>query len=370
MTRRKAARGETLRIDKRFKGVGRIARASGTMNASLKRRLEKMLIALHDDGRLDILRALRDGDLEFLQVYEAYQRRALHELPVGALMPFLAKTLSAWIDSLLVPRDYAADSVEAFGTSRDYFERADKLARVADLPRLLESLRVTLGAKHPRSFNMCRSTALSFTRATLKRSHPLYLACAAVEPRKLPKRVPKAQLSVAAMRAFFPAPETDVIDDIAWAMVTTGMGPKEYWGPWEIREDRIFIDGTKRGGRVREVPLAREPAVPRLSRDRFEKRFRLRMKGTYTPYDLRRTYVQWLETANIPRTRRKMYQGHGPKDVTDLYERHEIAAFLVEDCKKLKALLVPVAAPNSTPTSTESSTVEAVVEPIRKVREA
>jgi integrase len=329
----------TLRIDKRFKGVGRLNRASGTTVPAVKRKLERMLQALYEDSRLDILRALRDGHVGFLQVHDAYQRRALHELPVGETLPELAPAMRAWIESLLVPRDYSAKHVEGLETSRRYFERHDAAARVAELPRVLEALRATLGAKHPRSFNMCRSSALSFVRATLKRSHPLYIACAAVEPRKLEHRAARALLTPAALRGWFPDPDTDVIDAIAWSLVTTGMGAKEYWGAWEIRPDRIHIEGTKRAGRVRDVPLVRAPAVPRLSRDRFEKRFRARIQGQFTPYDLRRTYAQWLESAGVQRTRRRLYLGHGAQDVTDLYEAHEVTAFLVEDAKKLTALL-------------------------------
>jgi|SRR6185312_6934212 len=55
-----------------------------------------------------------------------------------------------------------------------------------------------------------------------------------------------------------------------------------------------------------------------------------------TPYDLRRTYANWLEAAAVPRTRRRLYLGHGARDVTDLYEAHEVAAFLAEDAARLR----------------------------------
>ena len=60
---------------------------------------------------------------------------------------------------------------------------------------------------------------------------------------------------------------------------------------------------------------------------------RLPMK--VTPYDGRRTYANWLEGAGVPRTRRKLYLGHGQTDVTDLYEWHDVRAFLEEDTAKL-----------------------------------
>ncbi len=42
-----------------------------------------------------------------------------------------------------------------------------------------------------------------------------------------------------------------------------------------------------------------------------------------------------MEAAGIPRTRRRRYRGHGPKDVSDLYEEHEVSAALAEDRDRL-----------------------------------
>lgn len=46
-----------------------------------------------------------------------------------------------------------------------------------------------------------------------------------------------------------------------------------------------------------------------------------------------------MEEAGIPRTRRRLYMGHGAKDVTDLYERHDVMAFLLEDRDRLAKFL-------------------------------
>ena len=58
-----------------------------------------------------------------------------------------------------------------------------------------------------------------------------------------------------------------------------------------------------------------------------------------SPYDFRRTHSFWMESAGISRTRRRLYPGHGPQDVGDLYEGHEITAFLGEDRELLLAFL-------------------------------
>lgn len=326
---------ETLPIDRRFKGVGRIHRASGTMDPDVRRRILRAMTTVYQDGRLDVLRAVRDGVVSFLEFLDAVTRRQLDTLAIGDTAPKLADAMKEWIED--ATPDYSKKHAGALETSRRYFEKHDKEAKVADLPRILEELRKTLGKRHPRSFNMCRSSALAFVRGTLKRSHRLYTETQAVEPRKVPKHAPRGQITPEIARNFFPHPESDVIDAIAWAMLTTGMGSKEYYEDrWATLADRVRIYGEKRGGRRRDVPLVQAPAVPTLGRDRFEKRFRERFQSAITPYQLRRTYAQWMEAAGIPRTRRRLYMGHGVKDVTDLYEQHELSAFLVDDAVKLR----------------------------------
>jgi hypothetical protein len=180
---------------------------------------------------------------------------------------------------------------------------------------------------------------MAYVRAKLKRNHPLWLAIAAVEKRKVEKSPPRARLTPDQARNLFPYPDGDKLDRIAWSMLTTGMHAKEYWGAWTNESDCIVIHGTKREGRERRVPLVMLAAAPAWKHRRsFENAFRERAPHL-EPYDLRRTYSHWMELARIPRTRRRMYMGHGAKDVTDLYEEHEVTAFLVEDATKLREFL-------------------------------
>lgn len=336
-------KGPSLSIDRIFGGVGRIKKRSGTYTPAVKRKLERMLDGLYDEGRLDILRLIRDGKLTLLEVHHAYQRKALGQLPTGETVVPLTRAMQRWIDGLRVPADYSAGHVASLRTSLAYFTKANKRATLADLPRVLEKLRDTLGKEHPRSFNLARAAAMAFVRQTLKRNHPLWLAVAAVEPRKVGTTVQRRPLTPDEMRHWFPSPETDPLDAIAWGMATTGMHRSEYWGAWHVESDCVRIDGTKRKGRKRRVPLVHVPAVPAWHHPRtFEDKLRERTT-LFTPYDLRRTYANWMEAAGIPRTRRRMYLGHGAKDVTDLYEEHEVRAYLAEDATKLTAYLAPKA---------------------------
>lgn len=330
---------ETLVIDRTFAGVGRIKKATGSLRPDVRRRMNRMLDALHEDGRLDILRAIRDGALSLTEVHHAYQRKELDSLPTADTVKPLAVAMKAWIRSLDVPADVSAKHAGSLETSRRYFERAAPKATIADLPRVLETLRGTLGREHPRSFNLARAAALAFVRATLKRSHPLWLAVAAVEVKKARPQRRHQPLSPEQMRAWFPRPDRDPVDGIAWGMAMTGMGAGEYWGEWCVETDRVSIYGTKREGRVRDVPLLRWPASPAMHRRTFEDKVRSRTQRAITVYDLRRTYANWLEAAGIPRTRRKLYLGHGAGDVTGLYELHEVRAFLAADGGALRAYL-------------------------------
>ena len=123
-------------------------------------------------------------------------------------------------------------------------------------------------------------------------------------------------------------------------MSLTGMRPNEMWGEWEIDHYAVRIHGTKTKGADRVVPLVSVLLFhPQVSYVVFRKALRTASDGQMTPYDLRRTYANWLEAAGIPRTRRRLYLGHGASDVTDLYEAHEVRAFLKADAEKLRAFL-------------------------------
>ncbi len=53
----------TFRLDRRFKGVGRINLASGATTATEFRKRDALLTRLYDQGRLDLLNAIRTGTL-------------------------------------------------------------------------------------------------------------------------------------------------------------------------------------------------------------------------------------------------------------------------------------------------------------------
>lgn len=70
MTAGKVA-GPSLRFDRRFPGVGRIHRSSGTRSGREFRARNAALSDLAVAGRYDVLRAFRDGSIDILDVLEA-----------------------------------------------------------------------------------------------------------------------------------------------------------------------------------------------------------------------------------------------------------------------------------------------------------
>jgi len=158
-------------------------------------------------------------------------------------------------------------------------------------------------------FNLLRSAVLALLPDTLRRSHPLWLAVAAVEPVKVRASRRRHLLTPSELRNIFPHRESDAIDAIVWGHGDDRHGRGRVLGPLALKADRVHVESTKRADRVRDIPLVTPPAVPRMHRRTFEDGVRARSRDL-TPYDLRRTYANWLEAAGIPRTRRRLYLGH------------------------------------------------------------
>jgi hypothetical protein len=123
-------------------------------------------------------------------------------------------------------------------------------------------------------------------------------------------------------------------------MLMTGMGPHELLRcMWGEEEGGIRIHGTKRAARNRLVPLVTSLSVELRSDQMLSKAIR---PYGLTMYDGRRVYAQVMELAGIPRSRRMAYMGHAAGDVTALYERQEVRAYLEADAAKLRNVLAPI----------------------------
>lgn len=338
MTPHRTNQRGTFVLDRQFRGVGRIKRASGTDDQKLVALLDSMLSTLYQAGRIDILQAIHSGALTPLEVWSRYRLGELDRLPTVETMKPLKAALETWVAS--------ADTGRWNRQSRKYgvaaiLRLAKKSATVQDLPNLLRDFSAV--GTGPAMFNRTRAALLAYVRDEIGRSHPIYGKILDIRVKREPKRPGNPQ-SIAQLTALSQALEP-AFAAILWGLALTGMGPGEFWGTWSQKKDRIHIRGTKRvsasgeGGRVRDVPLIRPVSKPMRLYRPFLEALGEASAGTVLPYDLRKTFATWMEEAGVPRTRRKLYLGHGKQDVTDLYERHDVERFLLEDAAKLRAFL-------------------------------
>ena len=326
----------TLVIDLTFRGIGRIKRASGTTDKAVFTGLKQMLRQLYQAGRWEVLERIRDGELSLLQVWRHHRVGQWERIPTAEHLLPLKETLDSWASTYPCSPKHQESLTRSFGLIA---ESTRGSATVADLPEALKFLRVRCQSEGiGRTFNLARSASQAFLRSTVGKHDPLWLKVSTVERLPEPPKIGKHPKNIEEVLEI-----TEALGPKAgpmWlALCLTGMGPKEYFEDgFEVQQDRILIRGKKRKGRNRVVPLVTAPVRPMLTRWGFRQALR-RLPILVTPYDARRTFANLMETAGIPRTRRMMYLGHRARDVTDLYERHEVTAFLAEDARKLLALL-------------------------------
>lgn len=337
----------TFNFDKQIRGVGRFRCASGTTDKKVFRRLDDMVNGLIDQGRLDLIDAMKTRKLSMMQVYNAYRVGELDRLPsVDQLIP-LRDALEKFAES----HECGERHRESLWTFHAHTDRiAPQGAAVPALPEVLKAMRTEM-AETPRAFNVRRSVAQAFVRSRYGKGSKLWLAVAQIAPLKVvPKKI-KHPATVAEMLALCEALPTTIykygvkqpcdMAGMAWSMATTGMRTNvEYFDvEWEQKDGWVEIGTGKKDKAVRRVPLIREPVIPECDYQVFADALRAASSGQMSPYDLRRTYANWLEAAGIIRIRRALYMGHGNLDITGRYEWHDVKAFLAEDGQKVKAWL-------------------------------
>jgi integrase len=327
----------TLRIDLRFPApVGRIAKATGSNESQTKKDIESMLDALARSvpPRYDLLLAIKSGSISLLYALSCWRQGNLNKAPSAELLPPLDGRWRAWLDGKDYSREYKASVLSTLnGLLRQGTE-----PKVGDLPKLMQAYRVEChAAGHPTQFNRAKAHVQAFVRDTLRKRHELYLEVTDVSTLKEGEGRAKRPQKPEALRAILsvlPQPHRRM----AWEMAITGMGPKEYWGTWAIRDlplPHLHIDGTKRESRVRNVPLPVPLHGPcGVTRDTFEGAWERRINGLGI-YDLRRSYAVWLAEAGIPEWRAMIYMGHSAPSQTAKYRESELLQWLEEDETKL-----------------------------------
>lgn len=320
----------TKELDRRFRHVGRIKRSWGTAHKPTIRAMEQMMDGLFARGRLDILKMIQDKTYTPLEVYDAWRVNELERLPTAATLAPLRETFEKWIKG----KTYSAPHTRSLNQSLRHLlgTSGSNSSSVSSLPILLAKLREKMQGKHPRSFNLARAAAQAFAKTTAGRNSKLWQDITAIEVLRVTPQRTKHPLTPNELAAITLKMKPEY-SDIAWGMASTGMGPSEFWGKWEILLDHVAIHGTKRAGRERIVPRIMPIYRPVVLYPAFRRAFE--GAGDARPYDLRRTYANWLEAANIPYSRAQQYMGHKPKTVTDLYQWHEVSQHIQEDRERL-----------------------------------
>lgn len=322
-------------IDKRFRGIGRIRRASGTSDKKTFRSILTMLTQLYSTGKHEVLREIQTGSVTPLEAFGYWQSEQLEALPSVATLKPVSPTIEDWIKT---------HDVQPI-TRRNYTSEITRFIKVVGNPSLTKLPdAVSTYRKHcddhglHRTFNAMRTVVLAYLNHELGRSSALYGKVSDIAGLSIdsPKRAP--QLSVRDAYTLFkqlPAAHAE----IARAMLLTGMGWGEVTGQWEVLEDRVIIHGTKTEHRVRVVPLlASNLQHPTRSSKAFRTALRA-VRPDLSPYSFRRSYSHWMELASVPRSRRKQYLGHSVGDTTGGYETSEVEAFLAEDAARLKTFI-------------------------------
>lgn len=343
---------KTKVIDRVFPGVGRIARASGTTKAVTFRAINTALDELYSLGRLDILRALKTKKRPTpLEVLDAVRSGNISRLASAELMVTLHAALDLFHTSYPCGEKHRATIKSNVKHVKGAVSKHATVGAVVDA---VKALRLTMAAT-PRAFNLLKSNMQSFAKWHAGERSELYRDLVAIRPYPKKRRRTVHPCSVAEIleivRRLEPMERTThrntpvvlPLGGMVWTLCTTGMRPIEYWGgEWQDRGDYIDILTAKQhdGERLRrKIPRVRPAVAPGCHRLVFAQKLERASDAAVQPYDLRRTFGNWLEMAKIPRTRRRLYMGHGEKDVTDLYEWQEVEQFVKDDGATLRAWL-------------------------------
>ncbi len=122
----RVSKGGSYRIDRWFRGVGRIALASGAFTKDGLKKRDALLTRLYDKGRLDILRAIRGREITITEVLDADRRDELDS--VVGVNRVLARNLWERVDT------WVPTSAKGKQTRRRYEVSFRKLKRTGVLP--------------------------------------------------------------------------------------------------------------------------------------------------------------------------------------------------------------------------------------------
>jgi hypothetical protein len=227
MTPHQSHRRGTFVLDRDFQPMGQLRLASGTKDPVLFKRMNDMITVLKESGRIELLRALRGGVFTPLELYRAYTDSRLDLLPTSQEMMPAKAAIERWADRADVKesqrKSYKRCLSEMLGSAR---------ATNRDIPRLLRAFRDTCQDDgRRRTFNMTRSGAQSYLRATFGGGSTLWHAVADIPKLKESPRPgnPQTVAQVIAIAGKLGVHRSDL-----WSLCTSGMRRAEYWQDGEL----------------------------------------------------------------------------------------------------------------------------------------
>jgi integrase len=322
-----------LRIDRVYKGIGRLAMTSGTNNRNIYNGIITMMDDLQERGRLDDLKAIQLKHISPLEAYNKWKDGKLVGVGSVAFVKDLKTSLLDWVENYRVAE---TTRVGYKNNINQLLKVAKANASVADLPDTLRKYKANcLDSDTLRVFNHARVTCLAFARDQYGKNSELWRYISDINVVEYRKNRMNNPLTVKEVTELTSQMKPDVAD-MVWTMCTTGMGFKEYLDGFTVKNDHIIIHGEKNDHRHdRQVPIIRTPTPRILQYKRFREVIQ-EVRKDVTPYDFRRTYAVWLESAGVLRSHTEMYMGHSPKRMTDLYLIQDVTKYLKHDAKLVK----------------------------------
>lgn len=327
----------TLMIDRQFRGVGRICRASGTGDLKEFRAINALLSRLHSLHRSDFLAAVRDGLIHPLDLFLQVERKGLDSLDALASV---AESIPArvrwerWCEETQV-----ANTRKMYHLSWRYLERflpADPT--VGDLVPALVRLKAEMRDTAP-TFNRTRASLQAFLKHTVGTKHEAYEALQGVPPlRERAKRREGIPIDrCIEIRDGLPADAAGAW----WSLVTSGMRVgelcQENGSSWTVDGHAIVIDGSKTEHSARIVPLVVTPEATATA-DRLRRALSRDFPGV-TPHVARYSFKALAIDAGIPETRVEQYLGHSTKGMAGLYGRVNLREWVSQDREMLLSYL-------------------------------
>lgn len=323
-------------IDRQFAGIGRVRRASGTVDPIEYRQINELLTLLFRRRRLDHLAAIRDGLAHPLELWLQVQRHgltSLDDLPLPQDLKPIAEPWTAWVAGTRRP-----NTRRMYAQAWRYLERhLPEGATITDLAAALLALRAEQRDKAA-TFNRTRASVQAFVRFTAGTKHPAYLALEGIQ--KLKENAERREgLTIAQAIAIRDVLAPDA-GAIWWHLVTTGMRVGELYmqqgATWSADATTVTVAGTKTRNASRVLPRLAELVPPAIPLRRL--RSLLRTHGV-TPHIGRYTFKVFAEDAGLPENRVEQYMGRSPRGMSGLYSRVELASWVAQDRPVLLAYL-------------------------------